>query len=140
MPCLLEILDSIGESSICDQYCIVTEGALILFDVTSRQSFEDIENVILPRLRDTRGEDAAPVVIILVGTKVDLEEKRVVAPAEGRSLAERQGWFKYLDTSAKKRENVDECFYGLVRGIRKLREGGEAGGQQQAKKKRCCIM
>jgi len=37
-------------------------------------------------------------------------------------------------------KHMDECFYGLVREIRKLRDGGEARGKQQTKKKRCCIM
>ena len=59
--------------------------------------------------------------MVLVGTKADLEEERVVSTAEGQKCA-RQLRIPYLEASAKQRINVPESFHELVRVIRQHRK------------------
>ncbi len=56
--------------------------------------------------------------MVLVGNKCDLEDDRVVSKAEGQSLASQWG-VTFLETSARKKINVDEVFFDLVRQINK---------------------
>jgi len=56
--------------------------------------------------------------MVLVGNKCDLVDSRVVAASEGADLARSFGC-KFLESSAKSRVNVEECFFELVREIRK---------------------
>ena len=99
------------------------EGFLLVYSVTSRNSFEEImlfQETIL-RVKD---QDYFPV--ILVGNKCDLEFERQVGTSEGRELARR---FKcpFIETSAKLRLNVDEAFSNLVREIRKYNKEQQNG-------------
>jgi len=114
--CMLDILDTAGQeeySSMRDQYYRSGQGFLITYSIDSRTSFEEVsqirENLI--RLKDT--ED---VPMILIGNKCDLETSRQVSTNEGASLARNWG-VPFLETSAKTRKNIEECFYELVRCI-----------------------
>jgi len=60
----------------------------------------------------------------------------LICGSRRRFVLGREAWVGYIFGY----KHMDECFYGLVREIRKLRDGGEARGKQQTKKKRCCIM
>jgi len=114
--CMLDILDTAGQeeySSMRDQYYRSGQGFLITYSIDSRTSFEEVsqirENLI--RLKDT--ED---VPMILIGNKCDLETSRQESTNDGASLARNWG-VPFLDTSAKTRKNIEECFYELVRCI-----------------------
>ncbi|KAK6038964.1 Ras family protein [Cooperia oncophora] len=74
-------------------------------------------------LRVKNSDNSIP--IVLVGNKADLREERVVPLEMARQRAERWG-VPYVETSAKRRENVDKVFYDLMREI-KRRKGGPMG-------------
>lgn len=57
--------------------------------------------------------------MVLVGNKCDLEDDRVVSKQDGQSLASSWGSCTVLEASARKKINVDEVFYDLVRQINK---------------------
>ncbi len=64
---------------------------------------------------------------MLVGNKCDIEaSRRQVTPEQGQNLAE-QWRIPFFETSAKTNVNNVECFYELVRQIRK------ANGNKQEK-------
>jgi Ras-related protein Rab-2A len=87
------------------------EVGLLVFDVTRRETFENIKDWY----QDIK--DSAPsIALILVGNKIDLEEERVVSREEGEELAEELG-ITYMETSAKTGENVDEAFRVLALGM-----------------------
>jgi GTPase SAR1 family protein len=46
--------------------------------------------------------------MVLVGNKCDLEDDRVVGKEQGATLAQQWGGITYLETSARKKINVDE--------------------------------
>lgn len=68
-------------------------------------------------------KDADQWPVVLVGNKSDLEEQREVSTQEARDLAKSWG-ASFIESSARNNVNVDECFFELVRSLRKL-EGGE---------------
>lgn len=115
---LLDVLDTAGQeeySAMREQYMRTGEGFLLVYSITSRQSFEEIQTFEQQILR-VKDKDYFP--IILVGNKCDLEHERVVSREEGQALA-RQFNCKFIETSAKSRLNVDNAFYDLVREIRR---------------------
>ncbi|RMZ87590.1 hypothetical protein DV736_g5184, partial [Chaetothyriales sp. CBS 134916] len=125
---LLDVLDTAGQeeySAMREQYMRTGEGFLLVYSITSRQSFEEIQTFQQQILR-VKDKDYFP--IILVGNKCDLESDRVVSRDEGQALA-RQFNCKFIETSAKNRINVDNAFYDLVREIRRYnREMSGYGG------------
>lgn len=75
-------------------------------DITSRTTFNDVEDFHDAILRV---KDANSVPFMLVGNKADMEEKRVVQRSELEEKAKKLGC-KFMETSAKSRQNVDEIF------------------------------
>lgn len=51
---------------------------------------------------------------ILIGNKCDWDEKRAVSTEAGRELAEELG-VKFMETSAKVNQGVEEAFFSLAR-------------------------
>jgi Ras-related protein Rab-8A len=51
---------------------------------------------------------------ILIGNKSDWTDKRVVTEEQGRQLAEELG-IRFMETSAKVNDNVEEAFFLLAR-------------------------
>lgn len=113
---------------------------MIVYDIANRNSFQEEvahHHEQLVRIKDLPGAEVVPC--ILVGNKNDLEEKRVVAVAEGAAMAQKLGIPAFIETSAKNRVNVDEAFFNLVRLIRG--GGGDTTqGKKKKDKKRCMIM
>ncbi|KAF9411943.1 Ras GTPase, partial [Entomortierella beljakovae] len=116
---LLDVLDTAGQeeySAMREQYMRSGEGFLLVYSITSRNSFEEISTFYQQILR-VKDKDFFP--IILVANKCDLEHERQVSTHEGRELA-KQFSSRLIETSAKQRINVDEAFYNLVREIRRF--------------------
>ncbi|WFD33817.1 RAS1 protein [Malassezia cuniculi] len=116
---LLDVLDTAGQeeySAMREQYMRSGEGFLLVYSITSRNSFEEIATFYRQILR-VKDKDYFPVVI--VANKSDLEAERQVSPMEGREMA-RQFGCPFVETSAKHRVNVDESFSDLVREIRRF--------------------
>ena len=89
---LLDVLDTAGQeeySAMREQYMRTGEGFLLVYSITSRQSFEEISTFQAQILR-VKDKDYFP--IIVVGNKCDLDNERQVS---------RQGWsqFRYTHVS-----------------------------------------
>lgn len=84
----------------------------MVYDITDRQSFQDIENW----LGEVRQHASPNIVKILVGNKCDLKEQRQVSYQEGKEFAESLG-MQFLETSAKDKINIDEAFMTLTKAI-----------------------
>lgn len=80
---LLDVLDTAGQeeySAMREQYMRTGEGFLLVYSITSRQSFEEIMTFQQQILR-VKDKDYFP--IIVVGNKCDLEKERVVSEQGG---------------------------------------------------------
>ncbi|MFX0098763.1 MAG: GTP-binding protein [Candidatus Hodarchaeota archaeon] len=82
-------------------------GALLLFDVTNRESFDHLPNWI-----EELEANADPVPMVLVGNKIDLP--RDVTAQEAIEFARQFNIKYYYETSAKTGEEVGDCFGGLA--------------------------
>lgn len=92
------------------------------FTPTDRASFLNSEQWI----DDVRNERGADVVIMLVGNKTDLSERRQVSTEEGERKAEQFG-VMFIETSAKAGFNVKALFRRLALAL----PGMEQTQQQQ---------
>jgi GTPase SAR1 family protein len=113
-------------------------GFLWVYSITSRVSFEED----VPRIRQgiLQVYDTDDVPMVLVGNKCDDELNRRVSAAEGAQMAASSlGGCAFLETSAKKRVNVDECFDVLVRAIRRHQRGANGQGQERPSTRRCIL-
>ncbi|KAJ7593472.1 ras-like protein [Mycena floridula] len=123
---LLDVLDTAGQEgygAMREQYIRTGEGFLLVYSITSRNSFEEISTIHEQILR-VKNQDSFPVIV--VANKCDLEYERQVRMNEGRDLAKHFGC-KFIETSAKQRINVDEAFSNLVRGIRRYNKDQQVG-------------
>jgi small GTP-binding protein len=106
--------------SVTRSYYRGAAGALLVYDTTSRESFNTLSNW----LNDTRTLASQHIIIILVGNKKDLEEAREVTFLEASTFAQENDLI-FLETSAKTGENVEESFLKCAKTILAKIETGE---------------
>jgi len=88
-------------------------GILLVYDVTDERSFNNIRTWH----SNVEQHAADGVNKILIGNKSDWSDKRVVSEQSGRQLAEELG-VKFMETSAKVNDNVEEAFFLLARDVK----------------------
>ncbi len=81
------------------------QGLLVVYDVSSRSSFANTSRWI-DEVRTERGSD---VIVVLVGNKTDLTDRREVSVEEGDARA-REAGVMFIETSAKAGFNVKALF------------------------------
>ena len=119
-----------------------TQGCLIVFDVTNRESFDNIISWH-HRLKDY---DTDNCVKFIVGSKIDLDEElREVTFKEAQCLSESLG-YQYIEVSAKTGQNIHRLFntmtaYRLRRFLvdDKHRPFQSLDVTQSQQKKSCCF-
>lgn len=104
----LQLWDTAGQErfrSLIPSYIRDSKVAMIVYDVSNKESFDDI-----PRwsdyVRTERGDD---VIIVLVGNKSDLPD-RVVSTEEGEALSKSLGFNLFMETSSKNGYGVKNLF------------------------------
>lgn len=95
-------------------------GALLVYDVTRHNTFNDIQE---RWLKDFKKYVKKEGTYVLIGNKKDLDDQRAVPSEEGSALAEQIKASDFIETSAKLNQNVDVAFKNLVYQI--LRNHGE---------------
>jgi Ras-related protein Rab-2A len=118
----LQIWDTAGQESfrsITRSYYRGAAGALLVYDVTRRDTFEHLASW----LEDAKQHANPNMTIMLVGNKADLEHRRAVAKEEGAAFAEEHGLL-FLETSAKTSANVEEAFIAAAGKICEKIDGG----------------
>lgn len=116
----LQCWDTAGQDrfrSIVRSYYRGAAGALLVYDITRRDSFDHISNW----LNEARTNADQDLVITLVGNKCDRAADRVVAFEEGHAFAQRNGLY-FLETSAVTGHMVDQAFHVTARLVDKKNE------------------
>lgn len=119
----LQIWDTAGQESfrsITRSYYRGACGALLVFDVTNRSSFQSLQGW----LDDALANCNVNITVMLVGNKADLESKRDVSKEEAQNFAAQHG-ITYIETSAKTAANVDAAFIQTAQQIYDKVERGE---------------
>jgi small GTP-binding protein len=140
----LQLWDTAGQEmfrSVTRGYYRGSAGALVIFDLSNRDSFENVERW----LHDVKSVARADVVLILIGNKLDLEANRQVPADEALDFAQRYG-MKYFEVSAKTGVGVAESINCCVALIEKNLEtgngprtsSGEAPPPPAAEEPGCC--
>eukprot|EP01063_Lacrimia_lanifica_P018549 TRINITY_DN25451_c0_g1_i1.p1 TRINITY_DN25451_c0_g1~~TRINITY_DN25451_c0_g1_i1.p1 ORF type:complete len:207 (+),score=100.65 TRINITY_DN25451_c0_g1_i1:98-718(+) len=104
----LQIWDTAGQERFCNitrSYYKGSDGILIVYDVTNRDSYNHVSKWLGELDQNAEGIK----VRFLVGNKCDLVDKRVVTRAEGEDLAARCG-LPFFETSALTGEMVADAF------------------------------
>ncbi|KAK8643764.1 hypothetical protein V6N13_013043 [Hibiscus sabdariffa] len=100
-------------------------GALLVYDVTRRVTFENVQRW----LKELRDHTDPSIVIMLLGNKADLRHLFAVSTDDAKDFAERENTF-FMETSALESMNVEDAFTEVLAQIYRVvsRKALEAGG------------
>lgn len=137
----LQIWDTAGQErfrSISKAYFRNAVGAILVFDITERKTFDDLASW----LNDVHSFCDPNVIVQLIGNKSDLTDSRAVSVAEAEQFAA-SNEISYLETSAKDGGNVQEAFVktaSLILSKGRPTQVGTAPAptQEPTKKGGCC--
>lgn len=111
----LQIWDTAGQESfrsITRSYYRGAAGAILVYDVTRRESFTHLTSW----LNDASEFGNPDMSVMLVGNKCDLDSRRTVSTEEGMKFAKDHNLL-FLEVSAKTGHNVDSTFEDTARHI-----------------------
>ncbi|KZV73374.1 ras-domain-containing protein [Peniophora sp. CONT] len=104
----LQLWDTAGQErfrSLIPSYIRDSTVAIVVFDITNRQSFMSTTKWI----DDVRSERGNDVMVVLVGNKADLSDKREVTLEEATAKSQQLN-IMFMETSAKAGHNVKSLF------------------------------
>ena len=110
------LIDTAGAEqykSLSRQYYMAADGVILVYDVTKRKTFENVERWREEAL--THSKENVP--IFVVGNKCDIEHGRQVKSQEGSDLAKEMGRIKFFETSAITGFNVGKVFMHMANTI-----------------------
>jgi len=113
----LHIWDFGGEEkyrTLFPSYCNGASAALILYDITNKESLNDVKNWV--KIIDKNAIEK--VIKIMIGTKIDLEDQRVISTAEAQKVSQKFDCLgDPLETSSKTGANVEKAFLRVSKEI-----------------------
>ena len=129
--------------SIVGMYYRGSCGIVLVYDITNRLSFEEIRN-----WHEEVKKNEPKAACLLLGNKMDCEDKRVVSFEEGEQMARNFGMY-FDEVSAKTGENVKEAFHKFYDSIKFGESNDEDGStikieddedeeQKQKESSGCC--
>ncbi|XP_072302505.1 ras-related protein Rab-6A isoform X2 [Eucyclogobius newberryi] len=104
----LQLWDTAGQErfrSLIPSYIRDSAAAVVVYDITNVNSFQQTTKWI----DDVRTERGGDVIIMLVGNKTDLADKRQITTEEGEQRAKEMNVL-FIETSAKTGYNVKQLF------------------------------
>jgi len=120
----LQLWDTAGQErfrSITRSYYRNSAGAIIVYDVTNRSSFEHVKNWIKEAKTHVTPNKMS---FALVGQKCDLVHNRKVSYEEALAFAKCHE-MPYVEASAKENINVEQAFFSLTQLLYKLVTSGD---------------
>jgi small GTP-binding protein len=109
--CILDLWDTAGQEvfrSLVGFYARDAQGAFVLFDVTTRDSFSNLTKWI-----EFIRENSPTAAVITFGNKIDLGDERTVSKEEAEGFAT-SNQVLFFEGSAKTGENVRDAFEKMV--------------------------
>ena len=114
----IEIWDASGDKkyrTIRPAYYKGANGAIVVYDVTSKTSFDSVDNYI-SELKEIVSTD---IKIMMIGNKIDLKDEKEVSTEEALSKGK---YFELplVEASAIDSTNVKQAFYDFIKEIYKI--------------------
>lgn len=109
----LQIWDTAGQErfhNITTSYYRGAHAIMLVYDITSSQSFQNVSAKWLEQIRMYANRDC---VVLVVGNKSDLTDQRAVTNESAQELADHFN-LDVMDASAKDGVNVDRAFHWLA--------------------------
>lgn len=103
-----QIWDTAGQEryrAVTSAYYRGAVGAMLVYDITKRQTFDHVARW----LEELRGHADNNIVVMLIGNKCDLDDKREVSTEDAQEFAQKEGLF-FFETSALEATNVEAAF------------------------------
>ena len=107
-----EIWDTAGQEryrSLAKMFYNNASACILVYDITYRDSFEDIKNYWIPEIRENTEKD---IILAIAGNKCDDYANEQVNDKEGKALAKEINAI-YMRTSAKLNSSIDEMFNSI---------------------------
>ncbi|GAA5984677.1 hypothetical protein JCM11641_004557 [Rhodosporidiobolus odoratus] len=128
----LQLWDTAGQErfrSLIPSYIRDSSVAVVVYDITNRASFMNTSKWV----DDVRSERGNDVIIVLVGNKTDLNDKRQVTTDEAEQKSKELN-VMFIETSAKAGHNVKTLFRKIAQALPGMDRQGEeqAEGQNQS--------
>ncbi|MHA1931643.1 MAG: Rab family GTPase [Promethearchaeota archaeon] len=111
----LQMWDFGGEERfrfLLSQYCKGANGAFFLYDITNPRSIDH-----LPDWTQIVREHAGDIPIMLIGSKMDLDEFRAVPKEDGILTAKKYNLANFIELSSKTGENVEKAFNDMTENL-----------------------
>ena len=106
-------MDTAGQeryNSLSENYYKQADCCLLVYDITSRDSFNRIENYFVPKIKENCNQILK---VVLLGNKADLKDKRKVSDKEGANLA-LENEYTFMESSCVDNYNVLDAFTALI--------------------------
>ena len=116
----IQLWDTAGTEmfqSLSSSYYRNSCGALVVFDVLDRKSFESL-NTWINYYREHRDQKYEEL-IYLIGNKIDSKD-RVISKKEAMDFMEENNLKEYYESSAKKGDNIDNIFNNIAKDLIKI--------------------
>ena len=127
----LQLWDTAGQErfrSLIPSYIRDSSVAVVVYDISNAKSFQNTRKWV----DDVRGERGNDVIIVLVGNKTDLNDKREVTTAQGEDEAKKHN-LMFIETSAKLGHNVKQLFRRIAQAL----PGMEGEGNRVESQSKC---
>ena len=111
----VQIWDTAGQEkyrSITSSYYKGAHGCLLVYDITRKATFENIDKWLAEIKLSSNNE----INMVLIGNKCDLEDKREVSIEEAQNKAKLLN-MAFMETSALNGTNVEKAFNELVNNV-----------------------
>jgi len=111
----LQIWDTAGQDrfrAITTAYYRGAMGIVLVYDITEEQSFLNVRNWVT----SIHEHGADNIVVVLVGNKCDMVDRRSISKERGREMADEYS-MRFYEASAKNDINVKELFINLGKDI-----------------------
>ncbi|GAA5932814.1 Rab family GTPase YPT6 [Sporobolomyces koalae] len=126
----LQLWDTAGQErfrSLIPSYIRDSSVAVVVYDITNRQSFMNTSKWV----DDVRSERGNDVIIVLVGNKTDLNDKRRQVTTEEAEQKSKELNVMFIETSAKAGHNVKTMFRKIAQALPGMDREQEGQAQNQ---------
>ena len=109
----ISLFDTAGQErfrSLSDQFYKKADGALLVYDITRQDSFDEIKDYYYQKIQENCNKN---IKIMVLGNKTDLEELRKIPPEVGANFAAEKGYL-FMETSCFKNKTVAGGFQTLI--------------------------